>query len=139
MKLNNFFFFFCLFRAALQHMEVPGLGLEWELQLQAYATAIATWDLSHICDLLHSSRRCWILNPMNEARDGTCGLMDTGQVLNMLSHEGNSSNKFLYLRSHALLKNIGEFLNPDRQFLWSNTTLSLVVQRALSGRRNKGV
>ena len=27
-------------------MEVPGLAVESELQLQAYTTAIATWDLS---------------------------------------------------------------------------------------------
>ena len=32
-------------------MEVPGLGVEWELQLLAYVTATAGWDPSHICDL----------------------------------------------------------------------------------------
>ena len=36
----------------LQHMEVPGLGVKLEPQLQAYTAATATWDLSHICDLL---------------------------------------------------------------------------------------
>ena len=35
----------------LQHMEVPRLGAESELQLLAYATAIAVLDLSCICDL----------------------------------------------------------------------------------------
>ena len=30
-------------------MEVPGLGFESELQLPAYATAMITPDLSHIC------------------------------------------------------------------------------------------
>ena len=48
-------------------MEVPRLGVELELQLPAYttatATATATWDLSHICNLYHSSQ------PVSEARD----------------------------------------------------------------------
>ena len=34
----------------LQHMEVPRLGAELELQLPAYTTATATWDLSHAWD-----------------------------------------------------------------------------------------
>ena len=35
-------------------MEGPRLGVELELQLQAYTTAMATPDPSHICDLHHS-------------------------------------------------------------------------------------
>ena len=57
-------------------MEVPGLGIELELQLLAYTTATATQDLSHIFDLHHSSWQCWILNPLSQARDQTCILMD---------------------------------------------------------------
>ena len=34
-----------------QHIEVPGLGVESELQLLAYAAATATWEPSHVCDL----------------------------------------------------------------------------------------
>ena len=34
--------------------EIPGLGAESEPQLQAYATATATMDLSRVCDLHHS-------------------------------------------------------------------------------------
>ena len=37
------------------HMEVPRLGVESELELPAYATAIAVWNPSHVCDLLHRS------------------------------------------------------------------------------------
>ena len=43
-----------------QHMEVPRLGVELELQLSAYTTATATAivtatkDPSHVCDLNHS-------------------------------------------------------------------------------------
>ena len=40
-----------------------------------YATATATWDPSHVCDLHHSSGQCWILNTLSEARDRTCNLM----------------------------------------------------------------
>ena len=52
----------------LWHMEVPRLGVKSELQLPAYTTATATWDLSHICDLHHRSRQCQILNTLSEAR-----------------------------------------------------------------------
>ena len=41
-------------------------GGESEQQLPAYTTA--TLDLSHICNLHHSSRQWWILNPLSEAR-----------------------------------------------------------------------
>ena len=36
------------------HMEVPRLGVESELQLQAYTTATATRAPSRICKLYHS-------------------------------------------------------------------------------------
>ena len=60
--LFTLLFFFCLVR----HMEVPRLEVQLELQLPATATATATWDLSHACDLHHSSRQCQILNPMSK-------------------------------------------------------------------------
>ena len=58
-----------------RHMEIPRLGVKWELY-----TATATRDLSHIYDLHNSSHQCWILNPLIEARDRTCVPMDTTQV-----------------------------------------------------------
>ena len=48
-------------------MEVPRLGIKLELQLPAYTTATATWDLSCIYDLHHSSQQCQILNSLSEA------------------------------------------------------------------------
>ena len=79
-ELSGFFFFFCLFRAAPTVYRSYRLGVELELQLLAYATATAMWDPSSICDLHHSSRQCWILNPLRKARDWTCILMDTSWV-----------------------------------------------------------
>ena len=51
-------------------MEVPGLGAELELQLQAYAAVTATLDPSRICELR--------------------GSLWQRQILNLLSHSGNS-------------------------------------------------
>ena len=61
-------------------MEVPRLGVELELQLPAYTTAIAKWHSSHVCDLHHSSRQHQILNLLSEARDGTRILMDASWI-----------------------------------------------------------
>ena len=47
------------------------------LQLPAYTTATAMWDLSHICDLHHSSRQCQAPDPLSKARDQTPILKDT--------------------------------------------------------------
>ena len=61
-------------------MDIPRLRVESELQLSAYATATATQDLNCICNLRHSSQKHWILDPLTEARDQTCILMDTSRV-----------------------------------------------------------
>ena len=57
-------------------MEVPRLGVKSELQLPAYATATAMQDPNHVWDLHHSSQQHQIINPLSEARDQTCILMD---------------------------------------------------------------
>ena len=44
---------------------------------EAHAPATATPDPSRICNLHGSSRQCWMLNPLCEARDRTCILMET--------------------------------------------------------------
>ena len=71
-------------------MEVSRLGVELELQLLVYATAMATSDVSCVCTLCHSLWQQQILNPLREVRDQTRVLMDTSQILNLLSHDGNS-------------------------------------------------
>ena len=72
--------FIIFFRAAPRHIEVPRLEVKLELHLPPYTTATATADQSHICDLHYSSWQRWILNPLNEARDQTCLLMDTSLI-----------------------------------------------------------
>jgi len=71
-------------------MEVPRLGVQSELQLPAYTTAIAMQDPSRVCDLHYSSRQRQILYPLSEVRDQTRVLMDTSRVRKLLSHDGNS-------------------------------------------------
>ena len=70
------FFFFFLW-SQLQHMEVPGLGAESELQLLAYATATATLDQATSVTLRHGLWQHQTLNLLSKARDHTLILMDT--------------------------------------------------------------
>ena len=70
--------FFVFFRPHPQHMGVLRLGVKSELQLLATATAMP--DLSQVCEPHHSLWQCQILNPLSEARDHTCILMNTSQV-----------------------------------------------------------
>ena len=92
--ISSIFTSFVLFffkQLHLRHMEVPGLGVESELQLPAYTTATAMPDPSRICHLHHSSWECQIFKPLSEARDRTRILMDNSWTLTPLSHKGNSS------------------------------------------------
>ena len=72
----------------LWHMGVPRLGL-------TYATTTAMPELRLTLKLCRSWQQCWILYPLSEARDQSCILMDTSQVPNMLSHNGNSQSQHL--------------------------------------------
>ena len=66
-KSLSYYFFFFLGLHPL-HIEVLRLGVKSELHLLAYTTATATQDLSHVCDLHHSSQQCQIPDP--RARPG---------------------------------------------------------------------
>ena len=68
------FFFFCLFRVA----PVAYGGSQARGPIHTRATA--TWDLSCVYDLHHSSRQRWILNPLNQAGDGACILLHASQI-----------------------------------------------------------
>ena len=52
------FYFIRFLGPYLEHMKVPRLGVESELQLPVYATAIAMQDPSCVYNLHHSSRQC---------------------------------------------------------------------------------
>ena len=81
-------------------MEVSRIGVELELQLPAYTTAAAMQDSSLVCDLHHSSRQHQILNPLSEARDRTCILMDTNQIrfhCTTMGTPGNASLNVLHI------------------------------------------
>ena len=87
-------FLFSFLGSHLQHMEVYRVGVKLELQLPVYATATATPDPSHVFTLCHSSWWFWILNRLSKARDRTHKLMDTSQVLNPVSNDGNPQVSF---------------------------------------------
>ena len=77
-------FFVCLVFLGqhLKYMEVPRLGVQLELELLAYTTATAMPDPEQSVTYTthHSSRQQPILNPLNEARDQTCVLMDANWI-----------------------------------------------------------
>ena len=90
-----FFNFFCFllyfFRVVPAAYGSSQVRVRLKVQLLAYTIPTAMQDSSHVCDLQHTSWQPWVLNPLSEARDQTCILMDTSQGHNPLSHNGNSS------------------------------------------------
>ena len=77
-------------------MEVPRLGDESELLLLANATATATWNLSHIFDLNHSSGQHQIPDSLSQARDQTCILMDSSRINLGCAMKGTPVFYFIY-------------------------------------------
>ena len=73
LKVEKYYFtyLFVFLGPQPRHMEAPRLVVELELQPLSYATATAMPDPSCICDLHHTSRQHWILNPLSEAKDRT--------------------------------------------------------------------
>ena len=83
------FFFFRAAPAAYGSSQARG-------QIRAAATGLchshSNVGLSCVCDLQWSLRQGRLLNPLSKTRDRTHILMDnTSQVLNLLSHSGNST------------------------------------------------
>ena len=102
-------FYFSLFLSFLGshpwHMEVLRLGLSSELQLPAFTTTTAMWDLSCVCDPYHRSQQRQILNPLSEARDQTHNLVVPSRIHWPLSHDGNSWKAVLKWRIlHVFLR-----------------------------------
>ena len=74
------FFFFLLFRAT----PTPYASSQARGRIIATAAGLhhsqAMPDLSCLCNPHHSSQQLQILNPLNQARDRTCVLMDASQI-----------------------------------------------------------
>ena len=89
------FFFFCLW-PHLWHIEVPRLGVKWELQLQAYATAMSTqiWTLSATYVVSCGNAR----SLTHWARPGirSASSWRLCWVLSQLSYNGNSNMHYSY-------------------------------------------
>ena len=92
-----FFSFFVFLGLHPSHMELPRRGIESELEPPAYTTAIATQDPSCVCKLHHSSGQRYILNPLSDARDWTCVLMDTSQIRFWWAMTGTPEDHFIYV------------------------------------------
>ena len=107
----GFFLFVCFafLGPHMQHIEIPRLGVESELQVLGWATAISMQDLSHICDLYHSSWQYQILNPLNKAWYQTWILMDISQVCHPWTTIRTPKWDFFYFFWYILL-------------VWRNTT-----------------
>ena len=93
-----------------RHMEVPRLGSNQSCSCRPTAQPQPHGILSHICHLRHSSQQYQILNPLSEISDRTCILMATGQVLNLLGHNSNSSTGFLHSGFQELVRQTGKIV-----------------------------
>ena len=75
-----FFGFFFFIGPHFRHMEVPRPEFKSVLHPSANTASTEMPELSHICDLHHSSWQRQILNPLREAKYQTCILMNTSQI-----------------------------------------------------------
>ena len=114
-------------------MNVPGLGVESELQLLGSATATATPDPSCISSVCHIAWQRWILNPLSEAGGRTCILVDTSRVLHPLSHNKNSLEIILDLLSWNLVT--GTPLTCDGCLHWNSFSEALHHRQDQSKRK----
>ena len=78
--LKNFLIFLLFLEPYPWRMEVPGQGVELELQLPAYTTATATPNPGRIYNLHHGSWLCWILTLLSKAGIKPASSMDISRV-----------------------------------------------------------
>ena len=90
-------------------------------------------DLSHVCDLYHSSRQRRILNPLSEARDGTRNLIIPSQIHLTTEPQRELLPKTLMVRSKLRLARISLCLSTHPHLLcfWTLTFLSVISPRTL--------
>ena len=78
---NGIFFFWSFFLGPHQwHMVAPRLEVKLELQLPACTTATAVSNLSRVWTYTTAHGNAGSFNPLSEARDRTCILMDESQI-----------------------------------------------------------
>ena len=104
-------------------MEVLRLGVELELELPVYTTATAPWDPSRVRNLQDTLQQCWILNPLIKTGIQPTSLQVLCWVLNLWSHNRNSSPNSSFLFDFLLGRSMQRFdvgshfpdqgLNPD--------------------------
>ena len=95
------FSFFILFRAMhLRHVEVPRLGVGSELQ-QPVSTATAMPDLSHFCNLHHSSWQHRIVYPYERGQGSNPHPHEQQLGSLPLSHNRNSPLYFLEVKNET--------------------------------------
>ena len=90
-NVHSFFFFFCFFRATPAAYGSSQARGQIRATAATCATATATQDLGHICDLYHSPQQHRILNPLSKSRDRTGILMDASWVRFRLATTGTPS------------------------------------------------
>ena len=126
-----FFVFLPFLGPLLGHTEVPRLGVESELLPPAYVRATATQDLSHVCNLHHSSQQRRILNPVSKGETPWFLV----RFINHCATTGTPRHPILLSREilHVLwMRNLGKILvylkrlpsNALVTFQTSNTKLS---------------
>ena len=70
-------------------------------------------DLSHVCNLQHSSLQHWILNPLSKARDQTSVLFEWSSDLFPLRHSGNSAFAESNLHPFAVINYKASIITPE--------------------------
>ena len=118
---SQFFFFFLGLH--LWHVEVPRIGVTSELHLLAYTTATAMQDVSHVCNLHHSSWQHQIPESLSKATDPTSILIDTGWIHFHCATRGTPKSKDLVtVRGSCIFR-----LQSGVYTHWSGCTLFLGV------------
>ena len=126
--MGSFFilFFFFFLGPLPQHVEIPRIGVQSELQLLAYTTATAMPYPSHVLYRHHSSQPCQILNPLSEARDRTHNLMVLGWIHFHCTATGiPKSPIFFYMKTF-----------PDNFLIKSARVFSVTCNRILTNQHS---
>ena len=98
-------------------MEVPKLEVKLELQLRAYSTAIATQDLSHICNLCLSLWQYQLLNPLRRLGIKPASSQRLCRFLSHLPQQQIPHGSFRYergLQACPALHPVGHVLSAPR-------------------------